>query len=601
MSEWFNFQAPLREGIPTRGEEKVGVPTEKVIEKSDTDRGTVELKVSYIPKGMWHKEITAKIANKDSKVETLEMPESGVILEPGKPMLPIEGIFIALPPGAEIVKVKVVNTESIEYPEKIDVLPAPLPTLDGGIKYDHKEPEYKRSKTYKKDKEFPKEFFKLSSVNYIGSVRVAHLMMYPIKYRPKSKTLIIYNKIELKVEYTPGITIAKMRGVMPEEGKEEAAFVPQVQEEFKSQILNLDAIEDLGSRLSGPLRRIARPVTRGELSETSNKGRYLIICTGNLVDALKPLAKSKEDKGWSTKIVTDKEIYSEFQETPEPQFKAIRDFILYAYDNWEDPPEYILLVGGVVKIPTHHNTQYECPSDHFYANLIGDIGPDLVVGRIAIVIPEKLERYIKKLLRYEETGGDWIKRMLFTAFERQDYMDCSDDCAEIVKKLRGAEIIKKYGGQTRTREVVKEINDGVGIINYRGHGNEWEWQSSNGLNVTDVKELHNRGKTPIVFSICCLNNAIDVSGECFGESFIEASHGAVAFLGASRPSYTAPNHYFNRYIFRAIVDHKLRVVGKIFNWATITLYRNFPDFYSRKNIAMYLLLGDPSIEIKFPS
>ena len=319
------------------------------------------------------------------------------------------------------------------------------------------------------------------------------------------------------------------------------------------------------------------------------------------MDALKPLAKSKEDKGWSTKIVTDKEIYSEFQDTPEPQFKAIRDFILYAYDNWEDPPEYVLLVGEIVKIPTHHNTQYECPSDWYYSNLIGDIGPDLVIGRIAIIIPDKIEKYIKKLLRYEETGGDWIKRMLFTAYERQDYIDCSDDCAEIVKKLRGAEIIKKYGGQTRTREVVKEINEGVGIINYRGHGSEWEWQSSNGLNVTDVKELHNRGKTPIVFSICCLNNAIDVSGECFGEAFIEASHGAVAFLGASRPSYTAPNHHFNRYIFRAIVDHKLRVVGKIFNWATITLYRNFPDFYSRKNIAMYLLLGDPSIEIKFPS
>ncbi|NVM54779.1 MAG: hypothetical protein HWN66_13840, partial [Candidatus Helarchaeota archaeon] len=76
MSEWFSFQAPLRK-VPTRGvkrkkrkKPKVGVPTQKKIEKSLTDKGTTELRINYKPEGMWHKEISAKIAKKDSKVET---------------------------------------------------------------------------------------------------------------------------------------------------------------------------------------------------------------------------------------------------------------------------------------------------------------------------------------------------------------------------------------------------------------------------------------------------------------------------------------------------------------------------------------------------
>ncbi|MFX1295464.1 MAG: C25 family cysteine peptidase, partial [Promethearchaeota archaeon] len=430
--------------------------------------------------------------------------------------------------------------------------------------------------------------------------------MYPLHYKPKSKKIIIYNKIEIKAEYTPGLSVAKMRGSPtvvppPEMAEPVAPQRPQVQMEFQDQILNLDAIEDLRTRADGGLRRIAKPVSRGQLSDIANKGQYIIITTANLVNVLNPLAKSKEKQGMTTQIITDTQIYDEFQEAGEPKFKSIRDFVLYAYDNWEDPPEYVLLVGEIGKIPTHDDPTFNCPSDWYYSNLIGDVGPDLVVGRIAINDSRKLKKYVDKILDYEKSEGNWIKRILFTAYERSDYMECSDDCVEIMKKVKEAKIIKKYGGQSTKQEVLDEIDKGCGIINYRGHGSEWEWQSSNGIGVNDTTKLKNMGKIPIVFSICCLNNAIDVRGECFGEAFIEAVNGAIVFLGASRPSYTQPNHHFDRYIFRAIVDKKLRTVGKIFNYATVELYRNFPDAYTKENIAMYLLLGDPSLKIKFPN
>jgi hypothetical protein len=359
MAEWISFEALIGKK-PLRGEKKqVGAAPEKKVEKSFKDSGIYELKINYIPKGMWYKEIAAKIGKKDTNVIKLEMPDSGVILEPGVPMLPIEGLYVALPAGSELVDIKVTNSDSIDYPGEIEIIPAPEPTKDGGKKYDWKEPTFKQKKDiYDSDVEYPKELFKLLSINFISGVKVAHLMIYPLHYKPKSKALVIYNNIELKVEYTPGSTISKSRGILPEAGKEEIAFAPQIQAEFKSQILNMEGLDDINSELDGGTRRIARPFSQGKLCEISNKGRYVIITTENLVDALKPLAKIKEDKGLSTKIVSDKAIYKEFQDSPEPQFKAIRDFILYAYDNWEEPPEYILLVGEIQTIPTNINTEY---------------------------------------------------------------------------------------------------------------------------------------------------------------------------------------------------------------------------------------------------
>ncbi len=619
MAEWFSFDVPTKKRVPLlRGMKEKDVAPEKIIEKKVTSKGSFELNISYVPRGMWYKEITRKIDKKDAKVTTLDMPDSGVILEPGKPMLPIEGLFVALPTGAELVDIKVIDTETMEYPGEIEIIPAPEPSKDGKgkkktkIPYDQAPPEFKRQKdVYDSDKEYPKEVFKLINVNYIGSLRVAHLMIYPLHYKPKSKKLIIYNRIELKAEYTPGISIASptLRGpaltapAEPPTGAPQpvAPAAPQIQMVYKDQILNLEAIDDLKTLGDGgTLRRVIRPVDSGKLSARSNKARYLIITNSKLVKTLKKLAKNKEEKGWSTKIVTDEEIYKEFQDTREEKHKAIRDFILYAYDNWEDPPEYVVIVGEIKSIPTHHNPDFNCPSDWYYSNLIGDIGPDIVLGRIAINDPKKLEKYIEKVIKYEKSKGKWTKRALFTAYNRNDYMECSDDCVEILKRIRGMKTIKKYGGQASKQEVIDEIEEGCGLINYRGHGSEWEWQAANGLDVNDAMNLQNEGKISIVFSICCLNSAIDVSAECFGESFIEAPNGAVAFLGASRPSYTYPNHHFDRYIFRAIVDRGLRTVGKIFNYATVDLYRNFPDQYTKENIAMYLMLGDPSLEIKIP-
>jgi hypothetical protein len=87
--------------------------------------------------------------------------------------------------------------------------------------------------------------------------------------------------------------------------------------------------------------------------------------------------------------------------------------------------------------------------------------------------------------------------------------------------------------------------------------------------------------------------------ECFGETWIR-NEKALAFLGATRPSFTVPNHDFNRYLFDAIVHYQLTKVGDIVNWAKAKLLLNAsPPQQARDNVRMYVLLGDPTAGVFF--
>lgn len=154
------------------------------------------------------------------------------------------------------------------------------------------------------------------------------------------------------------------------------------------------------------------------------------------------------------------------------------------------------------------------------------------------------------------------------------------------------QVCKKYGGQSSKQDVINVINAGVGVLNYRGHGSEVEWQASNGLSKADVPGLANESMTPQILSIACLNNRIDHDAPCFGASWILAQK-AVTFLGASRPSYTDVNHIFDKYLWDTIIHDGVKEAGRIFNLATARLYLNNPGVATEHNIHMYLLLGDP--------
>lgn len=181
-------------------------------------------------------------------------------------------------------------------------------------------------------------------------------------------------------------------------------------------------------------------------------------------------------------------------------------------------------------------------------------------------------------------------RTVFTSFDDSErgYEECKETIAEKAEDIFA--VIKRYDGKYKKAEVINAIESGVAFINYRGHGSNTSWSASNGLKNGDIEKLDIGTDTPIVLSIACNNNNLYVE-ECFGACWIR-KYKAVAFLGASAASYTRVNHYFDKYLWEAILNQKLSVLGDIYLWATLKLYQNNRDQYSEENIREYLVLGD---------
>jgi hypothetical protein len=88
---------------------------------------------------------------------------------------------------------------------------------------------------------------------------------------------------------------------------------------------------------------VRRPA-KSTLKSTRNRADYLMLGPRPFVEAASELLELRRDQGLQVKGVFLEDVYSEFgfgEETPE----AIRDFIEYAYHNWQVAPRYVVLLG----------------------------------------------------------------------------------------------------------------------------------------------------------------------------------------------------------------------------------------------------------------
>jgi hypothetical protein len=155
-----------------------------------------------------------------------------------------------------------------------------------------------------------------------------------------------------------------------------------------------------------------------------------------------------------------------------------------------------------------------------------------------------------------------------------------------------------YGAEGATdADVSAAINDGVGLVAYRGHGSSSSWSSWNlgneSYNSTDVNALTNV-QTPVVWSFACSNSQLS-SNDCLAEVWMEqVDNGAVSHYGATVPSYTTQNHELDRQMFQAVYDEGLVIQAQAIEFGEEMMGVLEGD----DNAWMYLLLGDPAQSIR---
>ena len=228
--------------------------------------------------------------------------------------------------------------------------------------------------------------------------------------------------------------------------------------------------------------------------------RYLIITHDTFYDAIQPLAQWKHKKGMRTKVAKLSDIGSSSSQ--------ILNYITDAYNNWQIPPEFLLLVGAPNYLP--FQTVGGTYSDTYYGNMNGDIYNEILPGRLTVHNTTEAQTVVNKILLYERTpymdDSLWVINACMIV--REDY-DPPDDSiywsdANHAKNLMlsagydSIDTLSRAAGHN-TSHVIQAVNAGRAFVMFRGQG-VGNWWSPFDVNPDATA---NGAKLPIVLSITC--------------------------------------------------------------------------------------------------
>ena len=144
---------------------------------------------------------------------------------------------------------------------------------------------------------------------------------------------------------------------------------------------------------------------------------------------LNHLVTATDQTGHKVMVVTKEDILEEFRESQnESECDVILNFLRYAHENWkkERTPQWVILAGDTKDIPPYYqdseqnldpNSTKLLASDHFYADLWGDLAPDLVVSRLPTSDPMTMAKICTNIKAHGKSDPSWGNKILFMTYD----------------------------------------------------------------------------------------------------------------------------------------------------------------------------------------
>ena len=386
------------------------------------------------------------------------------------------------------------------------------------------------------------------------------------------------------------------------------------------------------------------------LSSTANAADWMLIThrelgweNGAEQDWVTSLVGLRQSQGLRTAVVDVQDIFDEFGygfATPQ----AIKDFLTYAYANWQPPaPQYVLLVGdtsydykdnwnigSVNYVPGHLiYTEHlgETITDDWYVQVSGqDAVADLYIGRLPANSPSQAAAMVGKIISYETAANTkrWEKRMLFVAdnqtedweavFETMNEQAAWHLSPSLSQPLRF--YLQEYEDEQLsvsdlTADLLSAINVGALLVNYAGHGSVNLWANERLLDNrgatgrSDLSSLTNKGRYPFVVNMACLTGYFiyPQAGLYAGDSWRSLAEGWLwpsdrGAIGALMPTgMTAPEgqQILSSAFYEAIFGLDKRQLGQAVGHAKEQLLAN-GDY--EQTAQTFMLFADPATALK---
>ena len=382
------------------------------------------------------------------------------------------------------------------------------------------------------------------------------------------------------------------------------------------------------------------------LKSTSNGADYIIITHESLKASVAALAQHRAGQGYRVKTVTTREIFDDFSDgifTPQ----AIKDFLSYAYENWQAPvPEFVVLIGDanldykdnyqtgqINHVPTYLIETVaigETPSDNWFVTVAGnDPIPDMNIGRIPAKTPSEVQIITDKIITYEGgMPGDWSQRVLmatgdqdprFSLFSTEWLVNLPTYFEQLV--LNPASYTQKFLARGDFNRTINQ--DGAAIVSYFGHGQVDRWVASDSdgtgsgsvlqlISSADVKNMSNDRAYPFFIAFNCLNglfaepnegksiNLPDKTAIVFSVPLPEAllfkkDGGALAMWSPAAFAYPSEQRIIGDELFSGIYQQGNTILGSVTTQAKVNAYvKNGIDV---NNLDVFTFIGDPATRL----
>ena len=456
------------------------------------------------------------------------IPNTYYIGEIGTPKLPAAKKLIEVPFGAEVsVNVKdytITEYNLSEFGIINSIIPV-QPSLPKNIDPYSVEFEYNID-AYSSDLYSKHELATIEILGTLRGVRLARIVVSPVRYNPVEGKIQIYNNIEIEVQFTGS-------DVELTENIKAATYSPYFTAIYKS-IFNF---RDHGYPDHPDL--------------TTYPIKYLIVADRMFESQLESFIEWKTQKGFTILVgYTDEIGYSYYD---------IQSWIhdLYNAGTPTDPaPSFVLFVGDTGQIPSIIGSSTNKATDLYYCSVDGDYFPEMYYGRFSATNTNQLQSQIEKTLyyeRYEFADPSFLDNITLIAgadashnpshgqptilYGSENYFNAAHGFDNIHLYLN------TYG------QCYATIDDGINMINYTAHGSKTSWSNPN-MTQSMVNSLINVGKYPLAVGNCCL--AADFGHpECFGETWARATDnttgeptGSIGYIGSAPSSYWDEDVYW---------------------------------------------------------
>ena len=354
------------------------------------------------------------------------------------------------------------------------------------------------------------------------------------------------------------------------------------------------------------------------------------------------------------RIIPADELYNEFS-SGTPDANAYRRYLKMLYDragnDQTQMPRYLLLFGDCAfdnrmntaewrtQNPDDYLLCFESENsfhkvycyvdDGFFcllddgegANPLSSDKPDMAVGRFPVRNAQEAKVMVDKTIAYatNHNAGDWQNTLLFMGDDGNYnlHMQDAEDAARMVDTSYPGYITKKimwdaYKRETSaqgntypdvTKAIKQQQTEGALIMDYVGHGVEYQISHENVLRLNDFAEFKN-ANLPLWITASCDIMPFDGTVANIGESaLLNPQGGAVAFFGTTRTVYANYNKRINMSFLRYVLGNDAAgnpiSVGEAQRLAKNEMITNGYDLTANK--LQYALLGDPALVLNRPT